>query len=200
MKNKRANTQVAIHDIIADRWSPRAFDADKKVSEKALLAMLEAARWAPSCFNDQPWRYVVFDKSKDETVWRNALMVLAEKNQLWAKNAPLLILTVAANNFSHNGNANRWSQYDTGAATLNLILQAETLGLVAHQMGGFDVEKAHIAFDVPKDYTLMSMVAVGYQGDENILSDDFKQAEGEDRSRSGINNIVFHGAWGKGEA
>lgn len=197
MQHKRASTNISLHEIIANRWSPRAFDAHRVVSQNKILSLLEAARWAPSCFNDQPWRYIVFDKSKDETAWENALTILAEKNQLWAKNAPLLILAIAANNFSHNGNANRWSHYDTGAATLNLVLQAESVGLVAHQMGGFDADNARTIFEIPQDYTLMSMLAIGYQAEETVLPDEFRQAEVEDRARNNIDELVFHGAWGR---
>lgn len=195
---KKADTSVAVNNLIANRWSPRAFDADKAVSQQSILSMLEASRWAPSCFNDQPWRYVVFNKSIEPSAWETALLTLAEKNQSWAKNAPVLILVIAADNFGHNGNPNRWSQYDTGAATLNLVLQAESLGLVTHQMGGFDSEKILSECGVPEGFTAMSIVAVGYQAEENILSGDLKESETADRTRNKLSGIVFESMWGKG--
>ena len=176
MQQKTATTCVKINEIIQNRWSPRAFAADKAISHDDLLALLEAARWAASCFNDQPWRFVVFDKSADADSWQNALSILAEKNQLWAKNAPVLMLAVAMDNFNHNNQPNRWAMYDTGAACANLSLQATALGLIVHQMGGFNAEKARALFSLPDDCTPMAMLAVGYQADAEILTEDFKAA------------------------
>ncbi|MEY3288523.1 MAG: hypothetical protein RLZZ419_765 [Pseudomonadota bacterium] len=198
MQNKPAITGVKIHNIIEKRWSPRAFDADKPVSHDDLLALLEAARWAPSCFNDQPWRFVVCDKATDDSGWQNALAVIVEKNRLWAKNAPVLILAVAMENFNHNGQPNRWAMYDTGAASINLCLQATALGLVVHQMGGFDAEKAREVFNLPDDCKPMAMLAVGCQADVDVLDDDFKEAELAARSRIALNERFYAGQWGRG--
>jgi len=198
MQHKPATTQVKIHDIIEKRWSPRAFDADKSVSHDDLLALLEAARWAPSCFNDQPWRFVVCDKTTDETGWENALTSVVEKNRLWARNAPVLILAVAMENFNHNGQPNRWAMYDTGAASANLCLQATALGLIVHQMGGFDAEKAGEVFNLPADCKPVAMLAVGYQADVDVLDNDFKEAELAARSRMPLNERFYAGQWGKG--
>jgi len=196
MQNKKVDTEISLHEIIANRWSPRAFDVSKFVSQEKLQSLLEAARWAPSCYNDQPWRFIIFDKANNEAAWKNALSVLAEPNQVWAKNAPLLILVIAANKFSHNGKINRWSHYDTGAAALNLVLQADSSGLVSHQMGGFDEDVARSLFEIPQDYTLMSMLAIGYQAEESVLSGDFKTMEVSDRQRNDIGEIVFNSKWG----
>lgn len=198
MQQKPATTAVKIHDIIQARWSPRAFDAVKPVSHQDLFALLEAARWAASCFNDQPWRFVVCNKSTDPQSWENALTVLAEKNKLWAKNAPILILSVAMENFGHNGNPNRWSAYDTGAACANLSLQAVALGLVVHQMGGFDAEKSRLVFNLPTDCTPMAMMAVGYQADVAVLDESFKEAELAARSRIALKECFYAGQWGNG--
>ncbi|MCQ8119771.1 nitroreductase family protein [Methylomonas rosea] len=197
MQHKRANTQVDIHDLIASRWSPRAFDPDKAVSHQDLTAVLEAARWAPSCFNDQPWRFVVCDKSRDASAWQNALSVIAEKNQLWAKNAPVLILTVAMANFNHNGKANRFAAYDTGAASVSLCLQANALGLVTHQMGGFDADKARQVLNLPDDCTPMAMLALGYQAEANTLAEDFQAGEQAERSRAALEQRFYLGQWGE---
>ena len=198
MQNKPAMTRVKIHDLIQARWSPRAIAPDKDVSHEDLIALLEAARWAPSCFNDQPWRFIVCVKSKDEPSWKNALANLAEKNQLWAKNAPVLMLAVAMENFNHNGKPNRWAMYDTGAASVSLCFQATALGLVVHQMGGFDAEKARALFKLPAGCTPMSMIAVGYQADIDVLDDDFKAAELAERTRAPLDQRFYFGQWGVG--
>ena len=198
MQNKPAVTGVKIHNIIEERWSPRAFDPDKRLSHDDLLALLEAARWAPSSSNDQPWRFVVCDKATDDSGWQNALAVVVEKNRLWAKNAPVLILAVAMENFNHNGQSNRWAMYDTGAASVSLCLQATAMGLVVHQMGGFDAEKAREVFNLPGDCKPMAMLAVGYQADVDVLDDAFKEAELAARSRTALNERFYAGQWGRG--
>ncbi|MGZ5029229.1 MAG: nitroreductase family protein [Methylobacter sp.] len=198
MQQKPAITRVKLHDLIQARWSPRAFDPDRPVSHDDLLALLEAAHWAPSCFNDQPWRFVVCNKAVDESNWRNALSVLTEKNRRWAKNAPVLMLAVAMENFNHNGQPNRWAMYDTGAASVSLCLQATALGMSVHQMGGFDSEQAREVFKLPCDCRPMAMMAVGYQAEADVLDDDFKEAELAARSRVALNERFFAGQWGRG--
>jgi len=197
MQTKLATTSVKIHELIQTRWSPRAFAAEKPVSHEDLLTLLEAARWTSSCFNDQPWRFVVCNKNTDADSWHNAFNSLAERNQLWAKNAPVLLLSVAMANFNHNDKPNRWAMYDTGAAAANLCLQATALGLVVHQMGGFDGEKAREVFHLPHDCTPMAMMAVGYQGDVDVLDDDFKIPEVAERSRVPLEQRFYAGRWGK---
>ncbi|MCX7100784.1 MAG: nitroreductase family protein [Methylobacter sp.] len=198
MQQKPAITQVKINDIIEARWSPRAFDPNKQVSHDDLLALLEAAHWAPSCFNDQPWRFLVCNKATDEIGWQNALAILFEKNRRWAKNAPVLILAVAMENFNHNGQPNRWASYDTGAASVSLSLQATAMGMSVHQMGGFDADKASEVFNLPSDCKPMSMMALGYQGKVEVLDEDFKEAEVAARSRALLNERFYMGQWGRG--
>lgn len=197
MQNKPASTQVPIHHLMQSRWSPRALDPARTVSDADLTALLEAARWAPSCFNDQPWRYIVCVKNKAADSWELALACLVEKNQLWAKNAPVLILAIAMDHFKHNGKANRWAHYDTGAASLSLCLQATALGMVTHQMGGFDADKAREVFQLPEGCTPLSMIAVGYQADSEQLAEEFKAAEDAERVRAALDGQFFLGAWGK---
>ncbi len=122
---------------------------------------------------------------------------LAEKNKLWAKNAPVLILAVAMESFNHNGQPNRWAMYDTGAASVSLCLQATALGMCVHQMGGFDAEKAREVFNLPGDCRPMAMMAVGYQADADVLDDDFKEAELAGRSRAALNERFYAGQWGR---
>lgn len=194
---KPAITQVAIDDTLAQRWSGRAYDANKPVSREQLIALLEAARWAPSCFGDQPWRFIFWDKNEDQAQWQQALECLVPGNQAWAKDAPLLFLITAGSKFGHNGKDNRWGQYDTGAATENLCLQASASGLMAHQMGGFDADKARAAFGIPEDYTLMAMVTVGYQADISTLEGEVLERETAPRKRLELGELFFNGSWAK---
>jgi len=196
MQSKLASTQVKIHDLIQTRWSPRAFDPDQPVNQNDVLALLEAARWAASCFNDQPWRFIICDKATDEWAWQQAFATLVEKNQRWAKNAPVLILSVAMDHFNHNGQPNRWAMYDTGAASASLCLQATALGLCVHQMGGFDVDLARKTFKLPDHCQPMAMMAVGYQAEADVLDDDFKAAEIAERSRVALSERFYAGFWG----
>ncbi len=151
MIEKKSTTQVPIHELLARRWSGRAYDAQHPVQAAALIALLEAARWAPSCYGDEPWRFLVCDKHADAAAWQAALDCLAAGNQSWAQNAPILILASAATRL-RNGSPNRWGGYDTGAAMMSLCLQATALGLMCHQMGGFDAKKSGGGFSYSSDF------------------------------------------------
>lgn len=194
---KPAITQVAIDALITNRWSPRAYDANKPVSHAQIIALLEAARWAPSCFGDQPWRFVVWDKNVDENAWQQAFDCIVPNNQTWVKDAPVLILVCADTLFNHNQTTNRWGQYDTGAAAENLCLQATSLGLAVHQMGGFNADKTRVAFVIPEQFTPMAMLAVGYEGDANNLPDELKARELAERKRKPLGELFFSETWGK---
>lgn len=191
MTNKPANTNSDIDRLIAARWSPRAFDPEHAVEKDKITALMAAAHWAPSCFNEQPWRFVVCDKHNNEVAWQFAISCLAPKNQLWAKDAPLLILACAHEDFTYNGSANRWARYDTGAASENICLQAASMGLFAHQMGGFDAERAREVFKIPQQTTPMAMIAVGYYGDIDNLDAQFIESEKAARERKPIENNFF---------
>jgi len=193
--DRKANTAVAIHPLIAGRWSPRAIDPAQPVNREQITAVLEAGRWAPSCFGDEPWRFLVFDRATDSHGWDQAFECLAEGNQAWVKNAPLLIAAVAGSRFGFNSKPNRWAQYDTGAASENLCLQASALGLVAHQMGGFDGKRLAERFDIPEEYTPMAMIAIGHPGDPADLPEALREKELAPRRRQALDEIAFSGRW-----
>jgi nitroreductase len=192
---KPAITQVPVHEIIANRWSGRAYDNSKLVTNEQALALLEAARWAPSCYGDQPWRFVVWNKADDAAGWQAAFDTLSPGNQGWVKDAPLLVLACADSLFNHNGQPNRWAQYDTGAAVQNLCLQAEALGMMAHQMGGFDADKARALAGVPERFALMAMVSVGYPADPVVFSAEVAERENAPRKRRPLGELFFNGQW-----
>lgn len=190
-----AITQVPIADLIANRWSSRAYDATKPVSHAQIITLLEAARWAPSSYNDQPWRFIVCNKNTDSDAWQKAFDCLMPSNQAWVANVPVLILGCANSVLDINQQANRFAQYDTGAAAINICLQATHIGLMAHQMGGYHVDKAREAFAIPAQYTPMSMLAVGYAGEQTQLSTDLYERDVAPRKRKPLSEIVFDGVW-----
>ena len=194
---KPAITQVPINETLANRWSGRAYDATKQVSHEQTIALLEAARWAPSCFGDEPWRFIVWDKNTDATAWQQAFDCLVPGNQSWVKEAPLLLLVCADTLFNHNQQQNRWAQYDSGAAAENLCLQASSMGLMAHQMGGFVADKARATFAIPEQYTLMAMVAVGVAADINTVEGEALTRETTPRKRRPLGELFFTQTWGK---
>jgi nitroreductase len=198
MDDRKAVTSAPIDDLLAKRWSPRAFDASRPVSREQLAALLEAARWAPSCNGDEPWRYLVWDRSRDTEGWQKAFDCLSENNRKWCRNVPVLMLSCAGSVFGHSGKPNRYAQHDTGMADLSIALQAVALGLAAHQMGGYDAQKARAAFGIPEEYTPIAMIAVGYQASPDVLDEETKQKELRPRTRKPLATHFFEGAWGEG--
>jgi len=196
MSQIRSNAITEIHPVLGNRWSPRAFAADKPVGNETLLACLEAARWAPSCFGDEPWRFIVCDKATDAASWEKLLAILAPKNQEWAQHAPVLLLACASTQF-RSGKPNRWGEYDTGQAAISLCLQAEALGLASHQMGGFDSDAARKIFAIPNDATPMAAIAIGYQAAASKLDEGFQSIELAERKRQPLGSCFFAGAWKK---
>lgn len=196
MFEKNAATQVDIADVLARRWSGRAYDPERPVEREKLVALLEAARWSPSCFGDQPWRYLVWDRFADAERLGRACACLVEGNRAWAGSAPLLLLACADRQFN-NGNPSRWGQYDTGAASMSLSAQATVLGLMVHQMGGYDAAKVRAEFAIPERYECMAMIVVGYQLPEERIPDDLKSREYAPRSRRPLAESFFLGEWDK---
>ncbi|HJQ61391.1 MAG TPA: nitroreductase family protein [Burkholderiales bacterium] len=197
MEERKAITSVPIHDLLARRWSPRAFDANRPVTRKQLVTVLEAGRWAPSCNGDEPWRYLVWDRTRDPEGWQKAFDCLSDSNKKWVQNVPLLMLSCAGSIFGATGKPNRWTQHDTGAASVSMALQAVALGLIIHQMGGYDAEKARAAFAIPAEYTPMAMIALGYQAEPDILDEETKAKELRPRARKPVTERFFEGGWGK---
>jgi nitroreductase len=173
---------------ILNRWSARAY-TDREVSTEDLKKGFEAARWAASSSNEQPWRFLV-GRRGDET-FQKILDALVPGNQVWAKNAPVLILSVARKHFTHNGHVNRHHWHDTGAAMANFSVQVTALGLHAHSMAGFDHDKAQAAFEIPDDFETVAVTAVGYFGDLEKLPEELRKREEHPRQRKDLKEIVF---------
>lgn len=192
---KPAETDHPIHDLLRRRWSPRAF-ADRAIETEKLLRLLEAARWAPSSYNEQPWAFIVATKDQPEAFDRLA-GCLVEFNARWARAAPMLALSVAKLQFERNGKPNRHAMHDVGLAAENLVLQATAEGLAVHQMAGFDVEKARRDLALPEGYEPVAMMAVGYPGPPDSLSDALRQRELAPRTRRPLAEFVFSGTWGQ---
>ncbi len=190
---KHAATHVPIHDLLARRWSPRAF-AERPVEPDTLASLFEAARWAPSSSNEQPWRFVVATKDA-AAAYDRLLACLLEGNRKWACRAPVLMLSVARLTFEDDGKPNRHALHDTGMALENLLLQATALGLAAHPMAGFDLDKARTDLRIPSGFEPVAMVAVGYPGDPSLLPEYLQQREAKPRERTPVSGFVYAGLW-----
>lgn len=193
--SKIANTDFPIHNLIARRWSARAFST-KTVEKSKLLSILEAARWAPSSRNEQPWRYIVFTDENPEKL-NIARSVLLEINN-YAKRAPILICATTKSNYSDTGNYNRLHFHDLGAANENMFLESFHQGLIMHEMGGFDRDKARRVFNVPDEYEIGIMVAIGYQDSHDILPERYKEKAFSPRERKSLSEIAFLEELGNG--
>lgn len=194
MLKKPAQSARDLHPIIRDRWSPRAFDASKPVPQDALIAVLEAARWTASSNNVQPWRFIVAT-SADQEGHAKALAGFNERNQRWAKNAPVLIIALYRT-VNDQGAPNGASAYDLGAAVAQAVLQGTALGLVVHQAGGIEKDKIRAAYNIPADTEVAVAFGLGYQADESVLPDDLREREHAPRARKDLSEIVFAGSYG----
>ena len=190
---KSADTQYQIHDLLRHRWSPLAF-SEQMVEPEKLCSVLEAARWAASSYNEQPWSFIVATKD-NQGEFERLLSCLAAGNQPWAQNAPVLMLSVAKLYFERNGVENRHAFHDVGAAVALLAIQATALGLLLHQMAGFDVSLARELYSIPEGYEPVAAIALGYLGDPQTLSEKLLQRELAPRIRKPLENFVFSGNW-----
>lgn len=186
---KPTHNNYSIHKNIEQRWSPRAF-SKKKVEKEKLNSILEAARWAPSAFNEQPWRFIVGQRGK--STYDSILKTLVDWNQLWAGKAPVLILNIAKKTFTHNNTPNVTFKYDLGQAVGLMILEVVNQGLVSHQMSGFDSVLAANLLKIPDDYQVVSVTAIGYQGNIDDLPEDMAKMESSPRERKDIGSLVFY--------
>ena len=191
---KPAATDYPINTLIRDRWSPRAFD-QKAVPAEVLRSLFEAARWAPSSNNEQPWAYLVATK-ENATEFENMVSVLVEFNANWARNAPVLALAVSERHFAKNNVPNRNAHYDTGAASALLSVEATARGLCVHQMAGFDPDQAREVFNIPEGWDAIAAIAIGYPGDPAALPQPYKDREAAPRTRKPIREFVMTGQWG----
>jgi nitroreductase len=179
-----------LHNMFIERWSPRAFLPDP-IADEDIKTLFEAARWSPSCFNEQPWRFVYAHQPLDLQKFRS---VLVESNQIWAGKAPLLVLAFSKKSFTQNGKPNRWADFDTGAAWMALSLQANKLGLHTHGMGGFDPGKAFAVTGMDsEEFNAICAIAIGKRGDANTLPGNLKAGE-TPGDRMSLNEIIFDGS------
>ena len=191
---KTAATQFPVHELISERWSPRAF-SDRPVEPEKLLSVLEAARWAASSANEQPWAFLVATRAESKS-HEAVAGVLVDSNREWAEKAPVLIVPFAHTQFAKNGNPNRYAFHDVGQAVANLSLQATALGLTLHQMGGFKADEARAVFNVPADWQPVSIIALGYPGEPESLAEKLREREIARRQRKPLDTFVFSDTWG----
>ncbi len=192
---KPADADHPIHDLIRERWSPRSF-ADKPVPRETLLSLLEAARWAASSGNGQPWAFIVATKD-DAAEFERMLDCLLPGNSAWAGGAPVLILAFARKEFEANDQPNRTAHHDLGLAVGSLSIQATAEGLVLHQMAAIDLDKIREVYNVPEVYDPVSATALGYQGElEDLETEDLRQREAAPRVRKPLPEFVFSGTFG----
>lgn len=194
MFDKQASADYPIQELLAKRWSAYAFQ-DRPVPEDDLRSLFEAARWAASSFNEQPWTYIVATK-EDPEQFQQVLSCLVEFNQVWAKAAPVLALGIASLTSARNGQVNRAAVHDLGLAAGNLLVEATARGLVVHQMLGIFPDKARQVFDIPEGFEAWTAIAIGYRGDPMSLPDALRERERRPRQRKPLSQFVFSGKWG----
>lgn len=199
MENQNTNPSQDLaqlqFELIKKRKSPVAF-SDQEVTKDQLEQIFEATRWAASCFNEQPWRFIVATKAQEE-LYKKVLNGINPHNQKWAQNVPVLMLTFAKKTFEANGKPNNHSWHDLGLAVGNMTAQATAMGLYLHQMAGIVRDNIQRDFDVPEDYEIVSGIALGYKLDLEDVPEDLKARETKERIRKSLNEIVFDEAWGE---
>jgi len=198
LTDQETSRDYPIHPLLAERRSLRAF-SPKTVEPEILGSLLEAARWAPSCANEQPWSFIVAVKD-DKPEFEHLLGCLIEFNLDWARHAPVLVLSVARMIFQSTGKPNRHAFHDVGQAIASLTVQATASGLVVHQMAGFDVEKARREFAIPQDHEPVAVTAIGYPGSPADLPDKLRQKELAPRQRKALADFVFERSFGQAAA
>ena len=188
MNRKTATTTVPVHPLLAERWSPRGFDQAHDLADDRLTALLEAARWAPSAANSQPWRFAV--ARRGEEAHARLFAALAPGNQAWAGAASALVL-VAARTAGDDGRPQPWALYDTGQAVAALVTQAQADGLAVHQMGGFDTEAVRTGFGLGRALTPVVILAVGRQDADAELPEQLASREAAPRTRFPLGDLLL---------
>jgi nitroreductase len=191
---KQAKPDYPIHDLIAKRWSPYAF-SERPVSAEDLRSLFEAARWAPSSYNEQPWRYIMATKA-NAPEFERVLSCLVEGNQAWAKAAPVLGIGCASLNFERNGKPNAAAIHDLGLASATLTFEATARGLFVHQMIGIVPDKVRELYHVPEGVEPKTGLAIGYAADPNTLPEKLRERDLAPRTRKKLAEIVFERDWG----
>ncbi len=185
---KKANTNYSIHELLEKRWSPRAF-SEKSVAPKLLKRLFEAARWAPSSYNEQPWRFIAARKENDEA-FEKLSEVMNDFNRSWAADAPVLVLGLAKKIFDVDGRPNPHARHDLGQAIAHLTFEATRNDLYVHQMAGIHPDKARQLYDLDEDLDVCTMFAIGYRGEADSLDEKLQKQETTSRSRKSLENIV----------
>ncbi len=191
---KQAKFDYPVQEIVAKRWSPYAF-ADRDVSDDDLRSLFEAARWAPSSYNEQPWSYIVAMRAQ-KSEFERLLSCLVEGNRVWAKAASILALGVATLNFKRNGKPNKAAIHDLGLAAGGLLCEATARGLCVHQMIGIDPERARELYQIPEGSEAVTGIAIGYAGAPESLPEQLRERDLAPRERKPLRDFVFAGAWG----
>jgi nitroreductase len=192
---KQAEPDHPIHELLARRWSPYGF-SDRLVSAADLRSVLEAARWAPSSYNEQPWSYLLATRDDTEEFER-VLSCLVEQNQAWARRAAVLMLTVVATRFARNGKPNAAAVHDIGLASANMTVEATARGLSVHQMIGILPERAREVFSIPEDHRALTAIAIGYAQPPDQLEEKWKERDLAPRTRKPLAEFVFAGRFGE---
>ncbi len=187
------NTEYKINSLFTDRWSPRAMSGEELTDEE-FLPLFEAARWAPSSNNNQPWRFIIAKRNTPE--WESVFSLMVEFNQAWTKNASVLVVIISHVNFEYNGKPSRTHSFDTGSAWENLALEGSLRGLVVHGMEGFDYDKAKTDFGIPDEYTVEAMVAIGKPGKKEDLPESLQERE-TPSDRKPLKDLIFNGKFGQ---
>ena len=186
---RTAQTSTPLIEILAERWSPRAFDADAVLEPGALLSAFEAARWAPSAANTQPWRFIVARRGTKS--FEKIVATLMGGNEYWAASAAALVVNIAVTSDAE-GAAMPWAEYDLGQAVAHLSVQAHSEGLYVHQMGGFYADQLRASFDLAENLTPLSVMTIGALGDAETLPQGFRERERAPRQRPGHEQIILH--------
>ena len=195
---KKAVTDYPIHELFENRWSPYRF-SDRAVSAKDLLSLFEAARWAPSSYNEQPWRFILASKERPEE-FKKLFSCLLEGNQAWAKHASALVLACTHLTFENNGKTNKAAIHDLGVAVSYLSLEAASRGIAVHQMIGIEPEKAQQIYKIPSDYQVLTAFAIGYADLNGETEDIYAERDKTARKRKKIPEVVFQKEWGNSMA